>query len=467
MAIGSRFVGTIDQMAAHNVFALPPHVPDSGITLGNQLFSGAVFEIDPAGYQNAGYIEGKSIVILGARDVGKTTLAKLIAYYLSADRIGEADRMRISIDDTRRNFGVPEYAGLARALGSEEVDLSKHRINFLDPKMGSSFSDQLGTVIQILEHVGGEPLVRYEPLGLQVALSLLMDKYSQIATPEVLVHLLNRVNASDLATYQATFSARLESQLSSEAQLLLRLGDSESDTEKALSPTNVNEADFLQDAGRVYAKLMRLLNGDYSNIFGGDHTLSEVLNQRVVALDYTGIDISAFVLVQSLVWRWRTSALRRGDTRYLSNLEIHDENYGMWEHPIYATNMYSHLKKIRATGEIVVRVQHRLDDSYAVGSAGSEVREKAVNSLNETDMWFIGRQPQSAIPRLKERLGLDDWVCKHITQLGKGEFYFKMGQQPPVPFKLYLDPIIRRAMTETNMANDYMLGLTDRVSVPS
>jgi hypothetical protein len=469
MSTGARFAGTFDQAAAHNVFALPSQPPVVADAWGTILFGGSPFLWNPFIYKHEGYAPGTVVRILGTKDAGKTALAKVLASGLGIQETASGQRMRITVDDTRQNDGVPEYAEFAKAMGGESVSLASHQINFLDQTMGASFSEYLGTAKLMYEHVSKQALGGKQPLALQVALAKTIRLHGNATEPKYYLKVLRQLSLRDLVEYQVRLDDDTLANVVDISGLRRNFGGrpstsmSVADMEQA---TNISFDEFRNAAGQCYAVLLELLNGTYENMFGGNNSLAEMLSQPVVVLDYTGIDIDALVLIQSLLWRWRTSAVRRGDKRFMSNIEIHDENYGMWEHLPYAKNMYKHIKTIRGTGELVLIIHHRIDDNYAVGSAGSEQRELAVNSLSDTDMWFIGHTDAINIPRLQKRLNLDDWVCNHITKLQQGEFYYVMGDRKPVPFKLYLEPTYKKRYTESNMATQENLGPVATLATP-
>ena len=441
---GLQHTGTIDSTSLFSPFGVPSLLPGASVPLG-LTWDRKPFGIEPWRWMDQGYTDGNVCRIMGNRNCGKTTLAKTIGLRLAGYSTESGAPIRLSADDTRLNKGIPEYQSWTHFLGCEQANLATAQINFLDQEMGMGFSEQYTAVLAICEHVQGSPLTGLQPLTVQIALKKLIDRWPNQATPELFALVLRTLRLADVDAFYAQSDANSVATGIPASAFAELLGEPGSSRHHAIT-----EAEFLAAVAQTSAVLTRLLSGDFGQTFGGGKSLSGFLSQRAVSPNYTGIDDKSLALVQTLMWMWRTSAITRGDSRFLTNLAIHDENYGMWQHLPYARAMYNNLKKSRATGELIVMVSHRMADSHAVGSEGSEQRQLAVNALNETDIWFLGRMPPSAAADLRSQLKFSKVVEQDLHRMPRGSFYCVVGDQEPVPFHLMLNnleiPIISSNM---------------------
>lgn len=419
---GARHVGTLDQAAPFQPFQLTAPLGVPGIPFGHRIEDDQPWEFDPFLLKRSGRVKALVGMTLGEIGVGKTTLAKVMAARFAGFSAGRGRRFRISLDDTKGNDGVPEYQLLTEFLGEEEAELARYKINPLDQAMGMHRSEQLSMLREMCEH-NNTSLSTIDVHILKTALFHMLDRSPEHASLELLQEvLLNE-------TFDQISPAELQAFGGQQAQLRLR--------------------DAIME---VYLRIDNILNGELGDVFGGTHSIADILSRRIVALDYTGLEEDALALIQSLIWRWKTSALRRNDARFMVDMEIHDENYAMWSHLVYARSMYNHIKRIRQQGGFLLMNSHRLNDYYTVGDAGSKERGYATNMVKDVSIWFLGRQSEDSIPEIRDRLGISRALGQTLMTLREGQFCCIIGKEEPVLFRLNLTET-ERLICESDDAN--------------
>lgn len=443
-------VGPHELLGPFNPFQIIRTPSEQGIPFGIQE-NGLPFYVDLHYWMTLNLIGGTSVQFLGDRDSGKTAAAQVFAARNSALKAVDGIRRRVSVDDTRRNAGVPEYKAFAEGLGGRHIDLAKYRINFLDPKMGMNATEQHGVIRAMGETISHRELSLNERVALMVGLHVMNIEAANHASPNLLQPIMSTLGLSDYEHYVR----------SRNDQTLQGIGNAaiqEKLRQRLSGKLNMTANQFRQACESI-SEMMLLLLEEYGGIFGGTNSLYDILSDPVVALDFTELDDDTIPLVEMLLWMWRNAAVRRHDHNLMAHIELHDENWKRWESLTYGRNMVNHLKKIRGSGAAIIKIMHRPSDVDQVGEIGSRQHSLAMTGLRETDVWFIGKTQHSDFDSLSRFVRLPKRYLDMLPTLGKGDFIVKIGELMS-PFRMHLDLMAHeRGFTQTNQASRAMAGL--------
>lgn len=442
-------VGPHELVGPFNPFQIIRTPTEQGIPFG-VLENGLPFFVDLHYWMQLGLTGGTSVQFLGDRDSGKTTAAQTFAARNSALKAVDGIRRRVSVDDTRRNAGIPEYQAFANALGGEHIDLSQRQINILDPLMNMDESEQHGVIRSTCEAISHREMSLRERVALLIGIQVLNAEAAEEASPDLLQLIMSTLTMRDYDKFRGTRAGHT-------------IGRSQSPViQKRLQKRLRQESNMTKDEFRGacagISDMLLLLLEEYGGIFGGTNSMYEILSDPVVALDFTGLDDDTIPIVEMLLWMWRNSAVRRHDHSLMAHIELHDENWRRWESLIYGRNMVNHLKKIRGSGAAIIKIMHRPSDVNQVGEAGGRQQALALTGLRETDVWFIGKTQHGDFESLQRFVRLPQRYLDMLPTLGKGDFIVVIGERMP-PFRMHLDLTeLELEAFQTNQASLAMAG---------
>lgn len=444
-------VGPHEYLGALNPFQILSQPSKTGIPYGT-MEGRRPFYMNPEYWQKIGLTGGQSIQFLGNRDCGKTAGSKVYGYRQAGLQVGTTGyRMRPATDDTRANAGEGEYKSWAHALGSDYIDVSQYSLNITDPKMGMSIKEQSFILRSTLRMSSGD-LTTTERLALRSATGI-----ANLEAGDDLIH-------SDVGTVISSLKFEEHLKYLKEARRRRhdwRFNDTPDHSLRTRLDdfTNVSQTKFIEACQSVSDKF-EILAEEYGEVFGGRHSMYELLRQPVVALNLTNLDEESLAMVEMILWMWRNAAIRRHDHTLMAHVEIHDENWKRWQSKEWGKNMISHLKKIRGSGTTVIKNMHRPSDILQVGSEGSIERGQAITGLRETDIWMIGQTPRSEFDQLAKYVKLPQDKLARLPMAEPGEFVVVIGDRLK-PFTIYLNDITTRewAFINSNQALDERIGV--------
>ena len=408
---------------------LPFVQPDSGGNdehyLGLTMRTSEPFSFWPPQMMKDGRIDSMVALILAKKNHGKTALAKNMAVSMGAYSIGGVP-FRITADDHRRNNGVPEYEDLAAFYDSRPIKMDD-RLNIFDPKFGLTLSEHMETAVDAYKHGNeGKQLVRHQPFALQAAIHKMFTQHEEDASIEVLVVLLLGIDKVDIQNYyDAVITNILAKRLNADvipAGLI-------QEVEKSRDLSGINWIDFKADATFVAQRFLRLLEGDFGKRFGSNNSIADAMAQDAVIIDQSGMNERTTAFMQSFFWRIKKSGQLRRDARFMYHLEVHDENYKLWNYLSYAVAMSDYIKQIRAHPVFLVMLSHRRRDYYSVGEKGSRQRQLATNMFDDVSMWFYGRQDKKSAVEAGENHSLSTGDVAKLQTLKPGEWGVVIGNE--------------------------------------
>lgn len=422
-------------------FVGPGDLSDTGVMLGIDLFTRKPVIFDPWRLKLQGKIKSTTFLTLGDLGSGKTTLMQSIVARLMARQAGAVDgqpvAMRTRIHDRKREAGNPEYTNLTQHLVSEVVSLNRDAsINIFDPLMKMGQWDILETAVNICEFVNNdEPLRRFQPLALQVAVHRMMKETPDLASPEALRALLFNLCKQDIDEYYRDQNRQVEQMFRRAVEDVP--GDSRRDLQQQLDvlayqPTNVPDGQFREDAAQVAASFNRLLSGDYGRIIGGHNSLRGLLSAPMAVWDWTGVNQKARTVIESMLWKWQEVALNNNDLELIPHINIGDEEHEAFYNLMYLRFRSASAKKARQIHTADFRATQYLPDLTKAGDEGTEKRTLAAGIVRATGLLFIGKQPND--PEILE--GLSRYVrskqdMDFLTRLKTGWFAIASEDRPP------------------------------------
>lgn len=446
-------VGPHELLGPFSPFQHHPMPSRTGIPFG-VMENGRPFFFHPYKWMKENLIGGMSIQLIGFRDTGKTTAAQVIAKRFSPLKATRDHRFRVAVDDTRRNAGIPEYAAFAATLGVEYTDLSAHRLNILDPKMNMNLVEQRSALVSTLSSVKHSDLTEPQRVALLTGLHVMNQEAPDEASTDVLQIIQSTLDINDYRQLQRANNNRTIDRISKD-------GASRASVNRLLDrmnrEVNLTREEF-RAANREVTDLLTLMHDELGEVFGGTNSIYDILREPAVVLDLTGLDEDTVPSVEMLLWQWRNAAIRGYNHDLMAHIEIHDENWKRWESEVYGRNMINHIKKIRGSGVMIIKIMHRPSDVYQVGSAGQRQQSLAISGIRETDIWLIGQTPEADLKDLQQYVRLPERYLKQLPYFEKGDFVVVIGERMK-PFRIHLDITeLEKQMTASNQAlEDHLL----------
>lgn len=452
--------GDVGHAVAMSPFVGPMKLRVAGSALG-YYSDGTVFRFDMRMLKRLGYIEATILAADGEVGSGKTSLVTKLALDERSRDQGLGNEFRLYMDIVRTNKGMLEGLSLIHELGAEPIDLSKQTINIYDQQMGLEPYEFLAQLVDTYEYVNGLPMPTNKAMVLMAA------------TREFSLRCANNAEYRNNAHDKMFFKVLAETRVEHIAQAITNGWLLQPDMSAQMQPQSLHDmshnvispSDIRLDPGEVddhvrdiLYSLARLSGADYGTSFSGPGSLSAMWTQPVVAVNYTNFTDQAAGYAQQLFWRYKASANRRQDKRFLFSMEIHDENHNLFRILPYARNMANFLKVIRGTDTIVCLVSHRHLDYQALPP---ETREIAVNAMREPQVRFHGAQQDEEVAKaIAAHYGYPTSVRDMILNQEQGSFVVKIGKSLPTQVDVVLIDEIQK-ITFSEQASRSHLGEID------
>lgn len=450
---GKSFDGTVE-MTTHFAPAVTPgggqkrgilHLVDANT---NEPFALDIWDLKAQG--RCGTVMG----VLGKRGHGKTATNIFIAKRMRMRRAGRRSKRRlsVSINDHRRNNARPEYLKFCQYIGVEEIPLAHYQLNILDPELKLTTAERLEMLVNSFEYELKRPLTTDEVKALRYGLKMLYEWFPAEANMGLLMFCLRRLNnqgdIGNVQQYQGGVELQQSRNYLHDEDFRQRLAQLDG-LKPRYSPRLLDAAIELADA------IENMLDGEYGEMFGGKHSLADIMqvHRGMAAFDFSELSDDALTQILSVMWRVKTSAMRRGDHNLYYDIEIHDENYELWKNLVYARAMHKFLKQVRSTSTFVILSTHRLRDYETVGPEGSEQYKLATNMIDDIDLWLLGRHTRRAAEDTARHLDLTDEEKELLLGLNPGTWGLKIGSEPMRLVRVDLTPV-ETELTASDDAND-------------
>ncbi len=467
MSRGLVFSGSPRSASLAWPFVAPKQLLRTGPSLGVELGNRRDWHFDPQALKASGQIKSTTFAVLGDVGSGKSTLLKVATRLLGLQAHDSDDDLpvpsRLLIHNRKYEGNAPEYAPVIDSLAGETISLRNASINLFDPSMGLNELHLHEIAINLCETAKGTPLTRWEPLVIQVGIFRMLRDISAIASLEALEVVLRGLKHQDLrdfyirrdSTLQHLFTAALREDPDLNAQLQLII----------TATSNVPPEEFEHDAGLVHSYLVRMLSGEFGELFKAQtkfglddtRTLHDLLSHHTLMIDWVGVNDKAKGVLAAMMWYYQNVALANGDLSIIPHIDIGDEEHEAFNILMYVRFMSAFIKKARSFHTTIFRATQYESDFVAGGDEGSSISKLAKGIVQGFGATFYGRLPNREEIRVSLRLqGISDLDCERIFRLPQGCFGFKVPDQDIV-FVQILPTESEMALIQTNEANDRMM----------
>lgn len=393
-------------------FLAEGNLPNGGVYVGQDMYSGGAFVYDPWVLYAAGVITAPNLVIAGIVGAGKSALIKSL--YTRSIPFG-------------RKVYVPgdpkgEHSAIAEAVGGKAIILGhglRTRLNPLDA--GPRPAD--------VADAEWKAMVNARRLDLVGALAETM--LTRPLTP--IEH-----TVVDRALNQAVTQTQ--------TPILPMV------VERILEPDPGQDSSLVEDGRMVGHALRRLVSGDLQGLFDGPSTVAFDPSLPMLSLDLSRVANSdALVSVlMTCASAWMEAALSdpAGGHRWV----IYDEAWRLMSQPALLRRMDAQWRLARHFGIANALLFHKLTDLDTVGDAGSALRAVAASLLANTETQIIYRQGADQVGPTALALGLTRTERQLLPTLGVGQGLWRIkGHARLIENRLH--PTERRVFdTSTRMA---------------
>ncbi len=446
-----------------------PEIP--GVPIGINMKTRKVVNFDPWLLQSMSIINSCRGTVLGEKNHGKSTILKILMIRLASLGAGR-ETMRGLINNHKPEENEGEYTRLSEGFfESYEYRLATHKVNYIDQAMGLTPSDTLEAALAVAEFVGRDPLVGYLPFAMQLAVNTLIKMGAVHVTPMKLEAELFRLDKYHIDEFFETSNNLLMESVhvrQLEENELAAAGGYEprdliAETRLMLDrPTNLPLHE-IQNAGAHCASLLaQTRGGAFGELFGDGESMSDVLTQDVVTLDWTGVPDRAKALLRTVLRIVRASSAARGDWRFIPHISLQDELSQSMEDPVFAKWAAFDSKIARALYELELSSTHRYDD-FRKGGVGSQLYGYGQSVINDNSFTLLGRQAdeESVLDEVQQRHHLSTTDRRWLTRNPRFCFGLCLGDQKMIPLRVFVTPM-ELEYIQTSGATNRML---DRLPV--
>lgn len=417
------FTGTLANALIHNwMITVRRRLPGPKIGLAVDLSHEPVgFDLDL--YKEYGFIQTKSVGIIADQGYGKTFLMYILLVFATAADMGKRSRS-IVLNSLKRNkdTGRPETAPLIEdILGSTVRDPNNMGLNFLSRAVGMTYNEQLTLLIHLV--------------------NLALDKVDGVtsAMRSVLKQVLKVARADTSVDPSIRRLCELLDEYVPEG---LRDSDTSTAGLKARNPEV-----FEQAALDLLLALEMFMEDEFLGMFDDKYSseadIDAFFAQRGISIDLKVLTSRARGAL-AIVWNAILKSAATGTDedpksppkfpgRIPAAVGV-DEAYSDWENPVVAESLYRKSKTQREDETKLFYCFHRLRDLQDA-IVDPTALKRASNSINEIEIWFIGRQgTDQAVKSIAEFLGdrVPKYVLDSLQGLKKGFFWMLVPGQSPL-----------------------------------
>ena len=413
-------------------------IPAVGAYLGMDCLTGGAFCCHPLEWLRLGLVSNPNIVITGVPGAGKSATIKALGMRLITYGV------RMFVCGDLKN----EYAGMARVLGTEPVELGPGLPGRLNPLDAGPLGDHLPADQAEL----AERLAEIHRRRLILLASLLTMRLGRPLTPTeeaALSYAITEASGRQSCgpggggAGDARGGARRPSPTIPQVWALLR--DPPPDMADDLRVPSGGE---LREMIRPIADALgNMVRGSLSGLFDGPTTIQPDFAAPIQTVDLSRISgrgDETVAMTLACVSSWGQAAVDEpGPVRMI----VRDELWRSLRIPALISKVDSDLRLSRAHGTIQVLATHRLSDFEAAGDAGSAEASIAANLIASCDIRVCLRQDTAPLAMTREQVGLTDTECAHIaswTGLQTGRAVWKIGRAASAVVQTVLTPDERR-----------------------
>lgn len=437
---GRVFRGVPEAMAAYQPYIAPKSLQKRGVPVGPKSHLGNLMFFHPFTLPT----NGASIEAVGEKEVGKSTFAKSMTLRCSTlqayNAKMELEKWRTRITSRRSEEGVAEYAKVAAYLGAATTKLGKgNRINLLG--LLDNPTDVINATINVVQEIGRRWEDVKVPVAVSIAVYRLFKESPDLVGERMIAEVLRGLTLQDFTEYRT--SLRQESMKDFESEFVAnpRLRE-QLNLDYDIAGIDQTYLDAAQHAADCLEVLMGSLFGD---VFGGKHSLRNVLMQRVVMLDTEDIPENANTMLESIMMKAEASAIQyseetigtdKDSTRIIPHLNISDEEGTAMKSLMHVRYLANFEARARAFATSRWRLYQYSTQVTEAGSVGSEIRSLAAEIDRGVSARFIFRQSDDPdILQRYSRMGLSDQLVEELPYLGTGQAVLFVKDKPPIKFQ--------------------------------
>lgn len=449
MAINaSVFTGSTNLMAMAHPFAGPagPYdvksgTPIGGIPLMIDIRTREVIVIDPWLLKNNRIIHSAFGIVLGPKGHGKSSLLKILANRLSLLSAGYG-MMRMAINDYKPEGSSSEYEKFTKRMRSTVFAIASMRVNPFEARLFVAPGDDvyelaiLRIAEVLFEFVNENSANGANAEAVRVGVSKMLRYDSLFWSPELLFNCLRTIADDDISTYNNSLREKLKGQMQQRIDSPLVTSESvRSDLVNQLTSVdgqtiNLRNEEIKQAGIYMSQQLGNILHGSYGDMFGVEHSLYDMLTQRVATKDWRGVPPAAESLMRILDTEIKIAAIEKNRLDLLPHIELDDEKHKSMGNLVYAKS-HSHFSEIaRGTHTCNLSATHRLR-SIRRGGSSSELYDLGNTVIDNLGFAFIGRHEVNdpGLGELCERYSLTETDRGLIPMLPNYTFGIVLGNQ--------------------------------------
>jgi len=406
--------------------------------MGIDCLTGGAFTCHPLAWLAAGLTSNPNMVVTGEPGVGKSATVKALALRLMPYGV------RAFVVGDLKN----EYAPLARALGTQPVELGPGLPGRLNPLDAGPLGEQLPAGPAEL----AERLAEIHRRRLVLLCSLAAMRLGRALTPteEAAVSLAiteasgrSAGRAEGDGAGQAVLGGARRRASPTIPQVWAALRDPTTGMARELRVRG-DSVDELREMTRpVTDALGGMVHGALGGLFDGPTTVFPDFSAPIQTVDLSrladrGDETVAMILACASSWG-QAAIDQPGPARMV----IRDELWRSLRIPALVAKIDSDLRLSRAQGTIQVLATHRLADFEAAGPGGSREAAIASGLVASCDTRVCLRQDTAPLADLARQVGLTDTECAHIASWSAhhtGRAIWKVGRAACAVVQVVLTP---------------------------
>ncbi len=453
------FVASSDVLASAHSFVTPAPLMRHGPFLGYYLGSGRRFHFDPPQLMLNGDTDSLVASIYGNKNSGKSTLMKSLAVSVCSTQSGlpndpsgcDMPYSRMRSNDRKVNLEAADFEGPLRGefaplmdyLVGETVSLANHgRINPFDRQVFSAISELAEVAHLLAIGVTGRDLDIYEMTAISVAMHVMATEGK--VTLERLVPILAAPSRSDVEAYVKS----------------VEFGEGR-DNIAILTDDQLFHT-YCDASSRMAFAFKELMGGVYGELFGGERSLYEVLAKDIVNLDWTGVPDKGSDLLETLVYKMQSTAMRK-KLPITVDIMINDEEGTRIKSLAHGLSFGQYVREARAFRTFSVQAtQFSTDMDNLEGPLRKIGREIDAG----TDIRIYGRQSadgETLESITRNRVTMEDAL--QTTILPRSCWGIKVKNRP-MQFIQHIVPPSLLEVIETNRANKLAAARINTASLP-
>ena len=465
---GPRQVGTTADTVRGHGFISPVGVKYQGIPLFVDMRDKSIVNFDPWWLKNNGYIGATIALITGVLNAGKSALIKMMVFRLALYIMGY-EIFRVTINDRKPEGSEGEYGALSRIFGCVPYTMRERRVNPFERRLFLRHKDDsevyalaLVSLAETLCEYDDHPLTSKSRLALRVAMYGMLTMYSETNwSPELLRRIAGSLTPEMFSGYLANMDQQLITETTARLEFVKHDPNLVAELEQEIhdvttSPWNYTYEEIVESGKDIANRLGHLLGSESGEMFGGQHSIYEMLTQPLVDKDWRGLSDKSETLMHIIENKIKMTAGELNRTDLLPHVEISDELHRSMDNLLYARTQAYFTEIARSMATFFIFSTHSFN-SIRKGGVGSELYGLGNKIIQNTPLVFYGTPPRDPA-LLNEYRAREELTQREGRKLARTEpqvFGVKYGERQPF---MYLHALAtqfeRKYLIDTNSASE-------------